>query len=70
MDADFVAKQQKVLSLFYHPEQVNPEADYYKIGKDYDIEKCIDDYTVSLPFLFPTHVPRLYASYLSFYIYS
>ncbi|XP_034834337.1 arylphorin subunit beta-like [Maniola hyperantus] len=45
VEPEFVTKQQQILKLFYHPEQVNPEAEYYKIGKDYDIEKCIDDYS-------------------------
>ncbi|XP_023936946.1 arylphorin subunit beta [Bicyclus anynana] len=45
VDAEFVQKQQQILKLFYHPEQVNPEAEYYKIGKEYDIEKNIDNYT-------------------------
>ncbi|CAH0720330.1 unnamed protein product, partial [Brenthis ino] len=45
VDAEFVTKQEKILKLFIHPEQVDPEADYYKVGKDYDIEAHINDYT-------------------------
>ncbi|CAH2092844.1 unnamed protein product [Euphydryas editha] len=45
VNSDFVTKQEKILKLFLHPKQVDPEAEYYKIGKDYDIKAHIDDYT-------------------------
>ncbi|XP_045451549.1 arylphorin subunit alpha-like [Melitaea cinxia] len=45
VDADFGTKQEKILKLFLHPKQVDPEAEYYKIGKDYDIKAHFDDYT-------------------------
>lgn len=46
MDNDFVVKQKRIFNLFIHPEQVDPEAEYYHVGKDYDIEAHIDDYSV------------------------
>ncbi|XP_038222260.1 arylphorin subunit alpha-like [Zerene cesonia] len=45
VDNEFVVKQQQVLKLIYHSSQLNPEAEYYKIGKDYNIEAHIGDYT-------------------------
>ncbi|XP_050665724.1 arylphorin subunit alpha-like isoform X5 [Leptidea sinapis] len=45
VDNEFVVKQQKVLSLYYHSGQVDTEAEYFKIGKDYNIEANIGDYT-------------------------
>ena len=52
MEPEFVAKQEKILKLFIHPEQIDIEADYYKVGKDYDIEAHIDDCSVSYYSLF------------------
>lgn len=40
-------RQKKVLSLFQDVDQVNTNDEYYKIGKDYDVEANIDNYTVS-----------------------
>ncbi|XP_045500192.1 arylphorin subunit alpha-like [Colias croceus] len=45
VDNDFVVRQQQLLKLLYHSSQLNPEAEYYKIGKDYDIGAHIGDYT-------------------------
>nr|AAB86644.1 arylphorin precursor [Hyalophora cecropia] len=45
VDAVFVERQKKVLSLFQDVDQVNVNDEYYKIGKDYDVEANIDNYT-------------------------
>nr|QIZ16646.1 arylphorin protein precursor [Antheraea mylitta] len=45
VDAVFVERQKKVLSLFQDVDQLNTNDEYYKIGKDYDIEANIDNYT-------------------------
>lgn len=50
VDAEFVAKQKKVLSLFAYIIQVYPEAEWYKIGKEYDVQANIDKYSVSFSF--------------------
>lgn len=42
---DFVYRQKKVLSLLKYVNQVDPDADYYKIGKEYDVEANIEHYT-------------------------
>lgn len=46
--ADYVEHQKKVLSFFAYPGQVYTEAEWYKIGKDYDIQANIDNYTVRI----------------------
>ncbi|KAI5630685.1 hemocyanin, copper containing domain-containing protein [Phthorimaea operculella] len=43
-DAEFVARQKKVLSFFKNVEQFYHEEEWYKIGKEYDIEKNIKNY--------------------------
>ncbi|CAK1555807.1 unnamed protein product [Leptosia nina] len=45
VDKAFVEKQSEILKLFYYSQHVNTEADYYKIGKDFDIEEHVDDYS-------------------------
>ncbi|KAA0845181.1 hypothetical protein JYU34_001833 [Plutella xylostella] len=45
VDNEFIAKQRKVLSLLQHITQVNVDAEYYKIGKEYDIEHNFEHYT-------------------------
>ncbi|KAJ2945585.1 hypothetical protein O0L34_g409 [Tuta absoluta] len=45
VDADFVLRQKKVLGFFKHVEQFDHEEEWYKIGKEYDIEKHMDKYT-------------------------
>ncbi|CAH2043549.1 unnamed protein product, partial [Iphiclides podalirius] len=45
VDAEFVAKQKKVLSLFLTPNQIDTNAEYYKIGKEYNIEANLENYT-------------------------
>lgn len=47
VDAVFVEKQKKILSFFQDVSQLNTDDEYYKIGKDYDIEMNMDNYTVS-----------------------
>lgn len=47
MDNELVLKQKEIFKLFYFTSQVNPDAEYYKIGHAYDIEANIDNYTVS-----------------------
>lgn len=50
VDENFVARQKQVWSLFAYYKQANPEAEWYKVGHDYDIEANIDKYTVSISF--------------------
>nr|WGN96264.1 setae polypeptide [Ochrogaster lunifer] len=45
VDAAFVEKQKKVLGLFELNYQLNEDAEYYKIGKAFDIEDNFDKYT-------------------------
>ncbi|XP_038222258.1 uncharacterized protein LOC119839897 [Zerene cesonia] len=45
VDNEFVSKQMEILKLLYHSGQLNPDAEYYKIGKDYDIEAHINNYS-------------------------
>ncbi|XP_030040373.2 arylphorin subunit beta [Manduca sexta] len=45
VDAAFVERQKKVLDLFQDVDQVNPNDEYYKIGKEYNIEANIDNYS-------------------------
>uniref|UniRef100_A0A2A4J4V2 Arylphorin n=2 Tax=Heliothis virescens TaxID=7102 RepID=A0A2A4J4V2_HELVI len=45
VDAAFVEHQKKILTLFEHSEQLDVHAEYYKVGKDYDIEANIAGYT-------------------------
>ncbi|CAG4951805.1 unnamed protein product [Colias eurytheme] len=45
VDNEFVTKQMEILKLMYHSGQINPEAEYYKIGKDFDIEAHINNYS-------------------------
>lgn len=47
VDSEFVEKQKKVLSLFFLPNQLETNAEYFKIAKEYDIEANIENYTVS-----------------------
>lgn len=48
MDAKFVETQKKILWLFQDVEQINPDDEYYKIGKDYDIDANKENYNVSI----------------------
>ncbi|CAB3234020.1 unnamed protein product [Arctia plantaginis] len=45
VDADFVAKQKKVLSLFERVEENDQSTDCYKAGFNYNIEANIDKYS-------------------------
>ncbi|KAI5630687.1 hemocyanin, ig-like domain-containing protein [Phthorimaea operculella] len=45
VDAEFVARQKKVLSFFKHVEQFDHEEEWYKIGKEYDLEQNKENYT-------------------------
>ncbi|CAB3234018.1 unnamed protein product [Arctia plantaginis] len=45
VDADFVYKQKKVLSLFKSVEENDNSADCHKAGLNYDIEASINKYT-------------------------
>lgn len=47
VDAEFVTKQKKILALFYNAYQTDVTEEYFKIGKDYNIEANIKEYTVS-----------------------
>lgn len=47
VDETFVNRQKQVLSLFAYFKQVATEAEWYKIGHDYDVEANINNYTVS-----------------------
>lgn len=48
VDAGFVAKQKKVLSLFERVDETDKSTDCYKAGFNYNIETNIDKYTVSI----------------------
>lgn len=48
VDESFVARQKQVLSLLAYYKQSAPEAEWYKIAHDYDIEANIDNYTVRI----------------------
>ncbi|CAG4955895.1 unnamed protein product [Parnassius apollo] len=45
VDAEFIAKQKKVFDLFFAPQQIDKNAEYYKIAKEYNIEANIENYT-------------------------
>ncbi|CAG4955901.1 unnamed protein product [Parnassius apollo] len=45
VDAEFVAKQKKIFDLFFASNQIDTNAEYYKIAKDYNIEANIKNYT-------------------------
>ncbi|MDK0841604.1 hypothetical protein P5E51_16055, partial [Clostridium perfringens] len=45
VDAAFAEHQKKILALFEHSEQLDVHAEYYKVGKEYDIEANIAGYT-------------------------
>ncbi|KAJ2945583.1 hypothetical protein O0L34_g407 [Tuta absoluta] len=45
VDAEFVARQKKVLSFFKHVEQFDHEEEWYKIGFEYDLEKNKENYS-------------------------
>ncbi|XP_049876503.1 arylphorin subunit alpha-like [Pectinophora gossypiella] len=45
VDAEFVARQKKVLTFFKHVEQFDHEEEWYKVGKEYEFEASIDNYT-------------------------
>ncbi|CAB3253266.1 unnamed protein product, partial [Arctia plantaginis] len=45
VDAEFVSKQKKVLSLFEHVDENDQTAECYKVGVKYNIEANIDKYT-------------------------
>lgn len=47
VEANFVEYQKKILALFEHSEQLDLHAEYYKLGKEYNIEANIDNYSVS-----------------------
>lgn len=47
VEPKFVEYQKKILHLFENSEQLEYGSDYYKIGKDYDIEANIQNYSVS-----------------------
>nr|QRN45222.1 arylphorin 1 [Tineola bisselliella] len=42
---EFAYKQKKVLSLLQHVNQVDPQLEYYKVGKDFDIYANMDQFT-------------------------
>lgn len=48
VEADFVVHQKKILALFEHSEQLDAHSEYYKLGKEYNIEANINKYTVSI----------------------
>nr|AVC68643.1 arylphorin subunit b [Spodoptera exigua] len=45
VEPQFVEYQKKILALFEHSKQLEYHADYYKVGKDYDIEANIQNYS-------------------------
>nr|4L37_A Chain A, Silkworm storage protein [Bombyx mori] len=45
VDAAFVEKQKKILSLFYNVNEISYEAEYYKVAQDFNIEASKDCYT-------------------------
>ncbi|KAJ8715018.1 hypothetical protein PYW08_004999 [Mythimna loreyi] len=45
VEPQFVEYQRKVLALFEHSEQLDEHSEYYKIGKSWNIETNIDNYT-------------------------
>ncbi|CAK1586885.1 unnamed protein product [Parnassius mnemosyne] len=45
VDAEFAAKQKKIFDLFFAPHQIDTDAEYYKIAKDYNIEANVENYT-------------------------
>nr|AFP55241.1 arylphorin [Cerura vinula] len=45
VDAEFIARQKKVLSLFTHTEQESFFDDHYKIATTYSVEENINNYT-------------------------
>ncbi|KAM3965823.1 arylphorin-like [Aphomia sociella] len=46
LDPELVGIQKRVLSLLENWKQVDTDAEYYKLGKSYDIEANIESYTV------------------------